>query len=203
MLTSRLRQSLLANNTTTCITATNGCVPLNPFGLAGSITPGMADFLVEESTSTIRTSLAQARAVISGDLGFSSPGASEPIGFAIGTEYRKYRAQQASDLLAKTPGELGGAGGAAPDINGGYDVYEAYGELIVPLLADKPLFHSLTIEGGARYSRYSVDGGGTNSTWTYKVGASWEPVEDIKFRGNYSRAVRAPNHALRPLPGPR
>lgn len=194
-LQSRFRQGLLANNTTTCQNTANGCVPINVFGEAGTISPAAAAFLSEDSTTVVKTTLAQARAVVAGDLGIASPGATESIGFALGAEFRDYGAQQKSDTLAKTPGELGGAGGAAPDINGGYSVYEGYGELIVPLLEDKPLFHSLTLEGGARYSRYSVDGGPTNDTWTYKVGASWEPVADLKFRGNYARAVRAPNIA--------
>uniref|UniRef100_UPI00260F5330 TonB-dependent receptor n=1 Tax=uncultured Brevundimonas sp. TaxID=213418 RepID=UPI00260F5330 len=30
-------------------------------------------------------------------------------------------------------------------------------------------------------------------TDTYKIGADWAPVEDIRFRGSYQRAVRAPN----------
>jgi iron complex outermembrane recepter protein len=192
-LQSRFRQALLANNTTSCQNTANGCVPINVFGEAGTISPAAAAFLSEDSTTVVKTTLAQARALIAGDLGFGSPGATEAIGFALGAEFRDYGAQQKSDTLAKTPGELGGAGGAAPDINGGYNVYEGYGELIVPLLEDKPLFHSLTVEGGARYSQYSVDGGPSNDTWTYKVGASWEPVADIKFRGNYARAVRAPN----------
>lgn len=192
-LQSRWRQALLANNTSTCITATNGCVPVNPFGPDGSITPAMAAFLTADSTTTIRTSLAQVRGVISGDLGITSPGASEPIGFAIGAEYRNYGAQQASDLLAKTPGELGGAGGAAPDIDGAFNVWEAYGEIVAPLIEDKPGFNSLTLEAGARYSKYSVRGGGKPETWTYKFGLSWEPIEDIKLRANYARAVRAPN----------
>ncbi len=195
LLTSRVRQSLLANNTTTCQTATGGCIPVNWFGQGGEITDAQADFLSDNSTTTVKTSLSQVRGVVSGDLGFSSPGAEEPLGFALGGEYRKYQASQAADVLAKTPGELGGAGGAAPDINGGYDVYEAYAEIIAPLIEGKPLFHSLTLEGGARYSKYTVKGGGTNTTTTYKAGLSWEPVEDIKLRGNYSRAVRAPNVA--------
>lgn len=192
-LQSRWRQALLADNTTTCTTNTGGCVPVNPFGDAGSISAGAADFLSDDSTSTVRTSLSQVRGVVSGDLGFGSPGANEPIGFAAGGEYRKYRAQQSSDVLAKTPGELGGAGGAAPDIIGSYDVYEGFGELIAPLIEDKPGFKSLTLEGGARYSRYGIEGGPSNTTWTYKVGLSWEPTADIKLRGNYARAVRAPN----------
>jgi outer membrane receptor protein involved in Fe transport len=192
-LQSRWRQALLANNTATCITNSGGCVPVNPFGPAGSITPAGADFLSDDSTTAVRTSLAQVRGVVSGDIGIASPGASEPIGFALGAEYRNYSASQSSDILAKTPGELGGAGGAAPDIKGGYKVYEGYGELVAPLLEDKPFFKSLTLEAGARFSSQKIDGGGTNNDWTYKVGLSWEPVDDIKLRGNYARAVRAPN----------
>ncbi len=192
-LQSRWRQALLANNTSTCITNTGGCVPVNPFGTAGSISPAAADFLSDDSTTSVKTSLAQVRGVVSGDLGFSSPGASEPIGFALGAEYRNYTARQASDILSKTPGELGGAGGAAPDIFGNYKVYEGYGELVAPLLEDKPGFKSLTLEAGARFSSQKIDGGGTNNDWTYKVGLSWEPFDSVKLRGNYARAVRAPN----------
>ena len=154
----------------------------------------MAAFLNAESTTIVRTTLAQVRGTVSGDAGFGSPFASEQVGFAIGGEYRKYGATQASDLLAQTPGELGGAGGAAPNIDGGYDVYEAFGEIIVPLVEDKPLFHSLTAEAGIRYSSYNVPGAlSQNKTTTWKAGGSWEPVESLKIRGNYSRAVRAPN----------
>ncbi|UKK83265.1 TonB-dependent receptor [Sphingopyxis sp. BSN-002] len=195
-LQSRWRQGSLVNGTLAnpvCQDSSNGCVPLNLFGPEGSITPQMADFLTENSTSTNRTSLAQARAIISGDLGFSSPGAVQPIGFAIGGEYRKYKAQQQSDLLAKTAGELGGAGGAAPDIDGGYDVYEAYAEIVAPLIEDKPFFESLTLEAGIRYSDYSIEGAGGYNTTTWKAGGSWEPGAGVKFRGNYSHAVRAPN----------
>ncbi len=197
-LQSRFRQGTLVNGTLAnpvCQNTANGCVPVNIFGPEGSISPAAADFLSESSTSTVRTSLAQARATISGDAGFSSPFADEMIGFAIGGEYRKYTAQQSADTLAKTPGELGGAGGADPDIDGGYDVYEAFGEVIAPLVTDRPFFHSLTLEAGIRYSAYSVDAPGapSNNTTTWKVGGSWEPVESFKIRGNYSRAVRAPN----------
>ncbi|KTE02368.1 TonB-dependent receptor [Sphingopyxis sp. H038] len=195
-LQSRWRQGSLVNGTLAapvCQDASNGCVPINLFGPEGSITPDMAGFLQENSTSTNRTTLSQVRAIVSGDVGFASPLAVQPIGFALGGEYRKYTAQQASDLLAKTPGELGGAGGAAPDIDGAYDVYEAYAEIVAPLVEDKPFFESLTLEAGIRYSDYSIKGAGGYDTWTWKAGGSWEPGAGVKFRGNYSRAVRAPN----------
>jgi iron complex outermembrane receptor protein len=195
-LQSRFRQGTLVEGTLAnpvCQDPSNGCVPVNIFGPEGSITPAAADFLQENSSTTNRTSLAQVRAIISGDLGFASPGAVQPIGFALGGEYRRYTAEQASDLLAKTPGELGGAGGAAPDIDGEYDVYEAYAEIVAPLIEDKPFFESLTLEAGIRYSDYSIKGGAGYDTWTWKAGGSWEPGAGVKIRGNYSRAVRAPN----------
>lgn len=195
-LQSRFRQGTLVNGTLAnpvCQDPSNGCVPVNIFGPEGSITPEAAAFLSENSSTTNRTALSQVRAIISGDLGFTSPGAVQPIGFALGAEYRKYTAQQASDTLAKTPGELGGAGGAAPDIDGKYDVYEAYAEIVAPLIEDKPFFESLTLEAGIRYSDYSIAGGAGYDTWTWKAGGSWEPGAGVKIRGNYSRAVRAPN----------
>ncbi|WP_225207364.1 TonB-dependent receptor domain-containing protein [Novosphingobium huizhouense] len=194
-LQSRIRNALLVNGTAAnpvCEDSTDGCVPADVF-TAGGISKAAASYISQNSTTTVRTSLLQARGLLSGDFGWSVPSASEPVGFALGTEYRKYTAKQASDLLSKTPGELGGAGGAAPDIDGAYDVWEAYGELIAPLVTDKPFFKSLTVEGGARYSKYKVRGGGSTDTWTYKAGGSWEPIADLKIRGNYAHAVRAPN----------
>lgn len=195
-LQSRFRQGSLVNGTAAnpvCQDPSNGCVPINIFGPEGSITPAMASFLSANSSTTNRTSLAQVRGIVSGDLGFTSPGAVQPIGFAVGGEYRNYSAQQASDLLAKTPGELGGAGGAAPDIDGGYKVYEAYAEIVAPLIEDKPFFENLTLEAGVRYSDYSIRGASGYNTTTWKAGGSWTPGAGVKFRGNYSRAVRAPN----------
>jgi iron complex outermembrane receptor protein len=193
-LNSRVRQALLATNTTTCQTDTNGCVPLNAFGPDGSITAAQNAYLTANSQVATKTSLAQAHATINGDVGVASPFASDSVAFAIGGEYRKYRASQESDLLSQS-GDLGGAGGAAPNINGGYDVYEAFGELVLPLVQDKPFFQDLTLEAGIRYSKYSVDAASNPSynTTTWKAGGSWTPFDGFKVRGNYARAVRAPN----------
>ena len=35
--------------------------------------------------------------------------------------------------------------------------------------------------------------GSVGTVWTYNAGVDWAPVRDIRFRGNYGRAVRAPN----------
>ena len=130
--------------------AGTGCVPVNIFGPEGSISPAMVPYLTASAGTAQIATLAQARALLSGDLGVASPWASEPIGFAVGAEYRKYTARQTADVLSQTAGELGGAGGAVPNFSGSYDVKEVYGEIIAPIAADKPLFHSLTLEAGIR-----------------------------------------------------
>ena len=188
-LLTRLRQATLATGAG-CNDTSNGCVPINLFGAAGSITPAQLAFVTGvSSSSTTFSNLGQARALLSGDLGFSSPGAENPISFALGAEYRNYTAGSSSDLATATPGEVLGNGGANPDIVGSYNVKELFAEINAPLIEDAPFFKSLTLELGGRYSDYSSSG--TNYTW--KAGGSWEPIQGVKFRGNYQKAVRAPN----------
>ncbi len=187
---TRLRQAALATNTATCVDNSNGCVPINLFGGAGTITPDQLGFLLGVTNgTTTKTTLGQARGVLSGDFGFTSPFAADAISFAVGAEYRKYTAAVVSDELTQRPNEVLGNGAASPDVTGAYDVTEGFAELIVPLVADRPFFHSLTLEAGGRVSSYST--AGTN--WTWKAGGSWEPVQSIKIRGNYQKATRAPN----------
>lgn len=194
VLLSRVRQAALATNTTTCLTNTLGCVPLNLFGPSGSITPAQAAFLTASSTISEKTSLAQVHAQINGDFGYTSPFAKAPISFAIGGEYRRYTAQQRSDSLAQS-GDLGGFGTAPPNFSGAYSVYEGFAELDAPLVSDRAFFEELELQTGYRRSQYKIETAGspTFGTNTYKVGLNYSPVSSIKFRGNYQRAVRAPN----------
>jgi iron complex outermembrane recepter protein len=214
---SRLRTALYTTSATTCNlgpsptvpnptnpllpplagsgAGTTGCVPVNIFGAAGSITPEMLPYITARAFNTQKSSLAQARALLSGDFGASAPWAEDPIGFALGAEYRNYQAEQAADQLSQTAGELGGAGGAVLPFSGGYDVREVYGEVIAPIVQNRPFFQTLSLEAGLRYSDYKVDAPGSPSynTTTWKAAATWEPFDGLKFRGNYQRAVRAPN----------
>jgi iron complex outermembrane receptor protein len=199
-LNSRIRQSLLVetdgSGQVVCQDQSNGCVPVDWFGVPNNatFTPEAIDFLTENASQRVSVSLAQARATINGDFGWSIPWASNPVSFAVGGEYRQYRATQEADSLSQS-GDVGGAGGAAPNIDGGFNVYEAFGELIVPIAEDRPFFDELTFEAGIRYSSYTVDAPNSPSfnTTTWKVGGSWAPIDGLRFRGNYARSVRAPN----------
>ncbi|HEX8481798.1 MAG TPA: TonB-dependent receptor [Allosphingosinicella sp.] len=195
VLRSRVQQALNASTTTACTVTTGGCVPLNLFGGLGSITPEQAAFLNGSTRIPIHTELTQARGVLSGDFGATAPWAAEPISFALGAEYRDYAYARTPDAAAQDPSELGGFGGAVTPFSGGYSVREAFAELIAPVVADRPFFNELTLEAGIRYSAYKIEAAGDPSfnTTTWKVGATWEPVEALRLRGNYQRAVRAPN----------
>ena len=128
------------------------------------------------------------QAFIEGDL-FSLFGNADPIAIAAGAEYRDYTASSTSDLLSQTPGEVLGAGAANPDFFGGYDVYEFFGEVAIPVLSDLSFARELTIEAGARFSEYSTTGG----EFTWKAGATFTPVDGFQVRGGYQRVTRAPN----------
>ncbi|WP_430417647.1 TonB-dependent receptor domain-containing protein [Parasphingorhabdus sp.] len=186
---SRLDDSLQALPNGTCISGNAGCAPINLFGLEGDLGSQEAiDYVFNLSQSVItKTSIATVNASITGDLGF---GFSEtPIQFAVGGEYRSFDASRESDSASQTPGAVVGAGGAAPDIFGNYDVYDAFGEVSIPVFEGESFAESLTIDLGARYSDYST--AGTEFTW--KAGGSWEVIPGLTFRGNYQVSSRAPN----------
>lgn len=76
------------------------------------------------------------------------------------------------------------------NVTGSYDVYDVFGEVSVPLLANAPLAQELTFDAAVRISNYSTIG--TTTTW--KAGGTWTPIPDtLRLRGAYSVAVRAPN----------
>ncbi|WP_324261255.1 TonB-dependent receptor [Altererythrobacter sp. H2] len=184
---SRLQNSLRSSSPDACDSGAEGCVPINLFGPAGTITQPMIDYVFSQQQLVITgAKLQQVQGIVNGDLGFGI--SDSPIGFAVGAEYRKYSATQQSDDASKTPGEVVGGGGAAPDINGSYDVKDAFGELVIPIIEDS-IFRELTLELGARYSDYSTSG----SEFTWKAGGTFSPVDAISIRGNYQRSSRAPN----------
>jgi len=74
---------------------------------------------------------------------------------------------------------------------GGYNVKEAYGELLVPLLKDMPFVRSLNVTLGDRYSKYS-DFGSTNN---WKAAFEYKPIDDLLLRGTVTSVFRAPNIA--------
>jgi len=107
--------------------------------------------------------------------------------FALGADYREsdFNYQPDSTLVLNDSQSFGSVNAAS----GKQRVTELFGELLVPILKDLPFARELSIDLGYRYSHYNQSG---NSD-TYKADASWVPVAGVRFRGGYSRAVRAPS----------
>ncbi|HZU50974.1 MAG TPA: TonB-dependent receptor, partial [Sphingomicrobium sp.] len=72
-------------------------------------------------------------------------------------------------------------------------VKEAFGELSVPIVKDRPFLNELEVDGAARISNYNL--GTTGSVWAWNATAIYSPIRGLRFRGNIARAVRAPNQS--------
>ncbi len=166
------------------------CVPLNIFGAAG-ITPEALNYVQTpgfQSGENKETVLNANFTFKGAEYGVQSPFASEGIALNVGGEYRKESLSLEVDN-AFLSGDLAGQGGATLPIRGSYTVKEVFGEIQVPLVSDRPFVNELTVNGGYRYSSYSTAG----SAHSYKGELVWAPISDVRFRGGYNRAVRAPN----------
>jgi outer membrane receptor protein involved in Fe transport len=161
-----------------------GCIPLDIFG-HNTADPRAAAYVQEPGGKFQDTVNKEqvATASISGPLFSWWAG---DVTAALGTEYRKEQTRETQDL----PTQLGqNTNNILQNLTGQFHVWEAFGELNIPLLKDLSFTKYLGINGAARYSKYSTVGG----VWTYNVGAEWQPIKDLRFRGQYAKAVRAPN----------
>jgi outer membrane receptor protein involved in Fe transport len=192
------------------------CAPANLFGV-GSISQDAVDFITATTINRFRTEQFEMQALVSGDTSafFNLP--YDSIQFALGAQYREEKSRSQFDALVRgilpvttVDGTAGQFVGDAPgfdgngfsqtslttppdgffqDSGGKYDVIELFGELGTTLIEDVPFIQELRLELAGRYSDYSTVGG----VFTYAINGFWSPIEDIRVRGTYSRAVRAPN----------
>ncbi len=173
------------------------CRPINLFGEgAPQTTPDGVNYVLANSSRTQWAEQWNALYSVSGDSsGFLRlPGGA--IQTAFGVEYRREDYYSAYDAFTRgeyAPGQSNTFLNAfaisdAPATS----VFEAFGELRVPLLADLPFIHELTLEGSGRVSKYNFL---RDSVYAWTAGGIWAPVSDLRLRLTYSRAVRAPNLA--------
>jgi len=159
-----------------------GCVPLNPFGFH-SITPAAANFVRANVTRDVKVQEQIISASASGSVGTLPAGAPQ---LAFGVEQRKDTSEEVWDPL--TNAGLNG-GNQIPNSRGSITTKEAFTELQVPVFKDVPGAKTLDLNAAVRYAKYSTIGG--VNTW--KAGLDWAPTQDVRLRGVYSVAIRAPN----------
>jgi outer membrane receptor protein involved in Fe transport len=173
-----------------CRDPSNGCVPFNPWSVGG-ITPAAAAFVSVPSFQDGNTYQYMGQINLIGDLGqygMKSPWAEDGIGLAGGFEWRKDQLDYRPDLLFQS-GDLSGQGGTTPPTSGTIENTDFFVEAKVPLASGMAFAESLGFEGGYRHSDNSV--GGSFSSW--KLLGDWQVTPEIRVRGGWQRAVRAPN----------
>jgi iron complex outermembrane receptor protein len=183
-----------AGGVPTCASVINGsdtkCVPWNiwvPHGVTAAATSYLQIPLLIALTTTEQL----VSGSVTGDLGkygVKLPTAKDGLKVNFGAEWRSESAAFSPDLETQL-GNAAGSGGPIPPVAGGFTVKEVFTEFGLPLVDHVPFADSLALEGGYRYSDYS-EGFKTN---TYKLGIEWAPVQDVRMRASYQRAVRAPN----------
>ncbi|MDZ4868442.1 MAG: TonB-dependent receptor [Alphaproteobacteria bacterium] len=163
------------------------CLPANIFSF-GQLTGGSIAYMSGTGIQKTVTEEQVLQASANGEIGLASPWALDNIAAAVGMEYRYEGLEHISDDVFSS-GDLLGQGGATPNTKGHYDVFEAFGEIQIPLVQDAPFAKLLEITGGYRISDYDSSG----ISHTYKYAGSWMPTEDLRIRASFQRAVRAPN----------
>ena len=184
-----------------------GCVPLNIFqyfgpnqvepASSGDINnPAVFAGIEEPGLEQGDTSESNVQAKVSGNFGqwgIKSPWSAHPVSAGLGVSERK-------DTMSLTPSnamqsaDLVGTGQAFPPVSGSESVLEEYAEFWIPLADGEPFAQALDLDVAGRHSAYSISAGHPGfSANTFKLGLVYAPSSDIRLRGSFNRAVRAPN----------
>nr|WP_298925904.1 TonB-dependent receptor [uncultured Erythrobacter sp.] len=168
-----------------------GCVPVNLFA-ASVLTGPVGDFATQAERDylfgarTFDTTYEQivANAFVTGDL-FELPAG--PVGAVVGVEYREDKIDSRPDNVASNGlffgffSDSGAVGSRA--------LWEAFGEVDVPLIAGEKLVEELTVNFSGRITDDEFYG--TNGTYSIKGG--WRPVAPLLLKFSYGTSFRAPN----------
>lgn len=183
----RLQQAMLARvgpgGEIVCIDPSNGCVPINIFGQQ-DISDAAAEFLRLDAFEQTKVEEQIAEASLRGDL-WDLPGGT--LKAVAGAGWRRTKYNYAPDRSFEEGDALGFFTSTAA--GGSVQVFELFGEALVPILQRKRFAEELSAELGLRYSDYDSIGG----VWTWKAMANWAPIRQLRFRGGLQKAVRAPN----------
>ncbi len=175
--------AVLSNGSIVCrstLTApTNGCVPLNRFGI-GVASQAALNYVLGEPLRN------QQFKQDVGGINFSTNeinGWAGPISLAFGAEARKEAMDGQVDPIYSVITLPHWKYGNYTVTAGDYSVKEGFVETVIPVLK------GLDFNGAARYTDYSTSGGVT----TWKMGLTYQPIDDIKFRLTRSHDIRAAN----------
>lgn len=160
------------------------CVPYNIFGI-GVNGPAVVDYITGSGARDYRVEHLEQDVWAASLSGSPFATWAGPVSFAAGLEHRKDSVRGVNDPISQ-----------AGDWNfGNYRVFaasqtvtEGFLETVVPLAEDLSWARSLELNAAIRGTDYETSGFVT----TWKVGLTYAPIDDIRFRGTVSRDIRAP-----------
>jgi outer membrane receptor protein involved in Fe transport len=166
------------------------CAAFNPFGV-GRASQASIDYIQNQSYSD------QHMKQDAASVGFTGKPLHLPagdLGVAFGLDWRQEgvdapvdpASRAGSGLNALVPAPLANT---VAEVFGHYHVHEGYLEIGVPVVKDKFLAKSLDLNAAGRVTRYEL--AGTVRTW--KLGASWEPIDSLRVRFTKSHDIRQGN----------
>ena len=170
---------------------TQGCVPVNVFAdsllgvpIGDFATQAERDYVFGERSFDTTYEQAILSAFITGDL-FELPAG--PVGAVLGAEYRRDEinsspnAVAANGLFYAFSSDLGAVGNKR--------LLEAFGEIDIPLQADKPWVRELSLNLSGRVTDEEFYG----TNFTYAIKGGWRPVDSLLLKFSYGTSFRAPN----------
>lgn len=170
----------LSSDPSVCVAA-DGCVQADYFG-PGSLSPAAVDFI----SYTARGTSAYREDILSAAL--EQTFLTLPAGdweFTLGAEHVIESGRVTPDAVTLA-GDQAGSDSAPTDGTIASDA--VFVDLDLPMLSEHSSIGALRADIGARYSRYDYFG----SFPTWRVGLSWAPTEDIRFRFTTGAARRIP-----------
>ena len=180
--TSGLRIGSIACRST-LTNPTNGCSPWNNLGVGVNDAAGLKYI----------TGLSHVNQVIKQNV-FAASVTGEPlstwagpVSVALSLEHRSESAVGKPDPAPGTYGTW--FAGNFSNFAGKNHVTEGAAETVVPLAKDEEWARALDVNAAVRVTDYKLSG----IVVTWKGGAVYTPIDDIKFRGTVSRDIRAPN----------
>lgn len=169
-----------------CRDLSGGCVAapaLSAQVVAGVLPADFVDYVWRPVTGTTVYDETVVSASIDGPL-FELPAGK--VQAVFGTEFRTARINDTPGVDSQNGNLLNFTSSATT--RGEDSVWEAFGEVEVPIFADMPFAERLTVNMSARYTNYDSYG----DDWTYKIGAVYAPTDWVSFRATYGTSYRAP-----------
>jgi outer membrane receptor protein involved in Fe transport len=183
--TSKAAIATILNGTANYTGSAGNCIGYawNPLGNQ-PLSPGCREYATRENHNLNDMTQKNIEATLQGKL---VPVPAGDLRFALGVDYRGSRFDYQPDhglVTADTPSY-----DTAIPTGGTQNVREVFGELLVPVLKDKPFVEDLSLDLGLRRSRYDLFG----NVNTWKADLNWKPIHALSVRGGYQKAIRAPS----------